>query len=119
MKSILLLVSMFFISSTDPVIKEEKIKFCLVFNLQEDLPKEYLNNYIKTFMDEEISKNYTYRFIETLENNNDITTEIYYEDFFLGTIYGKPNKKFLMEIIPDLEEQIESLSYIKSKDVDK
>lgn len=99
-------LSSFNINSNDP---KEDTKFCLVFNMGEDISNLSRKSILKLIFDDEISSRFTYDFStkfvdDTLASNK--ITEIYYKDILLGKIYGYPSKNFLLKILPILENQI-------------
>lgn len=108
-------VSSYFLSPEASTI-ETKNKFCLVFKVSDDFTQKSKDLMVEPLMDEEISSRFTYEFITKVkEEEESIITEIYYEDLLLGKVYGSPNKKFLLQILPILEDQIDAYHGKNSK----
>lgn len=99
--SCLILLSIFLFGMSFPP-EHQKINLVII---SKNLDKLNLNSIDKNLSHDDVCDFFTYemKFDSTCSSPK---TEVYFKENILGTIYGIPNKDFLCQILPLLEEQI-------------
>lgn len=105
------ILSLFLLSFAPGIDVDPPIKFTLIIKGGSKNAETAEKIITSSFSDLGISSRFDY-FIQESTKKDEYpypVTDIFHEEDKLGTIYGMPNKDFLLQILPSLEDQVISL----------